>query len=90
MIKCLSPVAFCNLEAFHFWLQWSAPEWDISLPKDGFLRLGQEYPDFHLYHNGASVCMVDSPIQALQFIGDKDLLQEYVRLITEDPDAPTQ
>jgi hypothetical protein len=87
--KCLSPVALSHLEAFRFWLRQSVPEWDISLPRDEIVEMGKEYPAFPLYCNGVSVGMVESPIEALEKIGNINLLQNYVRLITEGPDAPT-
>jgi hypothetical protein len=89
MQGCLSPAALSSLEAFRFWLRHSVPEWDISLPKDEIVETGKEYPPFHLYCNGVSVAMVESPIEALEKIGNVDFLENYVRLITEDPDAPT-
>jgi hypothetical protein len=89
MDKCLSPVALSDLEAFRFWLRRSVPEWDTSLPIDEIVETGKKYPPFHLYCNGVSVGMVESPIEALEKIGNINLLQSYVRLITEDPDAPT-
>lgn len=88
-MKCLSPVALSHLEAFRFWLRQSVPEWDISLPVDEIVHSGKEYPPFHLYCNGISVGMVESPIEVLEKIGNINLLQDYVRLITDDPDAPT-
>lgn len=88
MDKFLSPVALSVLEAFRFWLRRSVPEWDISLPKDEIVEIGKEYPPFYLYCNGVSVGMVESPMEALEKIGNINLLQNYVRLITEDPDEP--
>lgn len=89
MGKCLPPVALSHLEAFRFWLRQSAPNWDISLPIDEIVETGKEYPPFKLYYSGISVSMVESPIEALEKSGNIDLLQNYVRLIREDPDALT-
>lgn len=89
MDKCLSPVALSHLEAVRAWLRQSAPEWDISLPRDEIVETGKEYPPFHLYCNGVSVGMVESPTEALEKIGNVNLLQEYIMLITEELDAST-
>ena len=59
------------------------------MPIDEIVKAGKQYPLFHLYCNNVSVGMVESPIEALEKIGDIDFLQDYVRLITDDPDAPT-
>jgi len=69
-----------------YWLRSMAPGWDISLPKDEVIPEGKEYPPFHLYHHGISVGLVESPRQALEKTGDPWLLQEYERLVNEDPD----
>jgi hypothetical protein len=88
MRKFLSPVALSHLEAFRFFLRQSVLEWDISLPRDEIVDTGREYPPFHLYCNGVSVGIVESPIEALEKIGYIQLIIEYVRLMTEDPDDP--
>lgn len=86
MIRFLSPVALSHLEAFQYWLRGAALGWDISLPMDEPVESGKEYPAFHLYQHGGPMGIVDSPIEALKRIGDRNLLEEYVRLVTEDPD----
>jgi hypothetical protein len=87
--KCLSPIALSQLEAFRISLRTSSPEWDISLQRDEIVETGKDYPPFHLYCNGESVGIVESPIEALVKIGNINSLQNNDRLITEDPDAPT-
>jgi hypothetical protein len=89
MVRFLSPLALSNLEAFRFWLHGTVPEWDISLPEGEIVETGKEYPPFSLYRNGVSVGMVESPREALENIGNINLLQNYIKLITEDPDNPT-
>ena len=86
MARFLSPVALSHLQAFRYWLHSEASEWDISLPEDEPVEEGKEYPQFHLYRHGVSVGMVESPLQALEKIGDSKLLQEYDRLAAEDSD----
>jgi hypothetical protein len=83
------PLTLSHLEAFRFWLNRAVPERDISLPEGEIVESGKKYPPFHLYYHGVSVGMVESPIEALENIGNFKLLQDYVKLITEDPDEPT-
>lgn len=87
MVRFLSPVALSHLQAFRYWLRSEAPNWDISLPKDETLEEGKEYPPFHLYREGISVGMVESPLQALDKIGDSRLLKEYEKLLNAEPDS---
>jgi hypothetical protein len=88
MKEFLSPVALNHLQAFRYWLRAMAPEWDTSLPRDELVEPGQLYPPFHLYRHGASVGMCRSPTEVLEKIGDAELLEEYIKLTTEDPDDP--
>lgn len=87
MARFLSPVALSNLQAFRYWLRSEAHEWDISLPEDELVDEGKEYPLFHLYWQGVSVGMVESPLQALDRIGNRELLQKYERLLNQEPDS---
>lgn len=89
MTKFFSPLALSHLEAFRFWLHGIGPEWNISLPEEKIVKFGLEYPPIQIYRHGVSVGMVESPIEALEKIGNIKLLQNYVRLITEDPDDST-
>ncbi|WP_420473307.1 hypothetical protein [Noviherbaspirillum sp. ST9] len=88
MVRFLSPVALSHLEAFRYWLRGAVEDWDIALPKDEVVEVGKEYPFFQLYQRGVPVGLVDSPIAALERIGDSKLLEEYLRIVTEDPDDP--
>jgi hypothetical protein len=83
----LSPVALSYLQAFRYWLRSEAPGWDISLPEDERFEEGKEYPPFHLYRQGVSVGMVESPLQALDKIGDSKLLKKYEELLNAEPDS---
>jgi hypothetical protein len=90
MIRCVSPRAISHLEALRFWLRGSSLGWDISLPEDEPVKVGQDYPPFQLYKHGVVVCMVESPAEVLEHIGDEKLTQEYERLVSEDPDSPVE
>lgn len=46
----------------------------------------KEYPPFQLYQQGVAKGLVDSPIEALERIGDRKLLEEYLQILTENPD----
>lgn len=88
MARFLSPTGLSHLQALRFWLRMSGLGWDISLPKDGLVEAGKDYPPFQLYRNGVAVCTVASPAEVLERIGDETLTQEYERLVSEDPDGP--
>lgn len=87
VLRFISPAVLSHLQAFRYWLRSEAPEWDISLPEDEVVDDGKEYPPFHLYRQGISVGMVESPLQALEKIGDGRLLKKYEQLLDAEPDS---
>lgn len=88
MNRYLSRAELSDLEALRFWLRATGLGWDISLPKDEPVEVGKDYPPFQLYRNSVAVCIVESPAEVLERIGDEKLTQEYERLLSEDPDNP--
>ena len=88
MFRFPSPAALSHLETLRLWLRMSGLGWDISLPKEEPVEVGKDYPPFQLYRNGVAVCIVESPAEVLERIGDERLTQEYERLVNEDPDSP--
>lgn len=86
MARCLSPVALGHLEAFRCWLRSAVQGRDVSLPEDEVVEGGKGYPPFMLYQHGKPVSLVESPIEALERIGDSQMLEEYLRIVTENPD----
>ena len=86
MDKFISPLALSHLQAFRFWLRGSTPEYDISLPEECIVEVGKDYPPFHLYRHGMPIGMIASPMEVLEKIGNIQLIHEYGRLMTEDPD----
>ncbi|HZW13843.1 MAG TPA: hypothetical protein VFF81_11715 [Noviherbaspirillum sp.] len=87
MVKFFSCVVLDHLEAFRCWLRSAARGWDIALPNEEVVEAGKEYPPFMLYQHGMPVGLVESPFEALEKIGNRTLLEEYLRSVSEDPDT---
>ncbi|MEC4722697.1 hypothetical protein RY831_26375 [Noviherbaspirillum sp. CPCC 100848] len=84
----MSPVALSHLQALHYWLRNDASGWDIALPENEVVAAGKEYPPFPLYRDGLLICMVESPEEMFERIGDAKLTHKYEKLVNEDPDNP--
>lgn len=71
------------IEAFGFWLKHALPDWRISRPAIERTSGGEQHPSFVLYHDGVSVGMHRTPMEALTRIGNDQLTAEYVSLVSD-------
>jgi len=78
------------IKAFGFWLKCSKAGWTVSRPAVERLETGERYPIFVLYHDGVSVGVYKTPIDALAKINDVNLTREYLSLISDlGDDSPS-
>ena len=78
------------IEAFGFWLKHSKPGWSISRPAIERLNISERYPIFVLYHESVSVGVYRTPFDALAKISDDNLTHEYLSIISDSTDSPSE
>jgi hypothetical protein len=77
------------IEAFGFWLKHAKPGWSISRPEVDYLETGERFPIFVLYYEGVLVGAYRTPLDALAIVEDVALTQEYLSLVSDADDVPS-
>jgi hypothetical protein len=83
------PLNLAILKRSVFDLHGTVSDWETSLPEGETVKIGKDDLPFVRYRNGVLAGMVASSVEALMNIGNIQLFQAYLGVMTENPDNPS-